>query len=295
MTKIKTSRANAAFNVFNLFALITLSFLCLVPFINVLAISLSNKQAVVKGIVYLWPVNTNLEAYKFLLNKTEFWRAMTISFKRIALGGVINMLLTVLVAYPLSKSSRDFPSRTFYAWFMLFTILFSGGMIPSYLVVRSTGLIDSIWALVIPGAVDVFLCVLLMNFFRQLPRDMEEAAFIDGAGHLTTLWHIYIPVSKPALATILLFVLVGHWNSWFDGLLYMNRVEHYPLQTYMQTIFISQVVKVSNADELKLMMAMSNKTILSAQVLIGMIPIMAVYPFLQKYFTKGIVLGSVKG
>lgn len=205
------------------------------------------------------------------------------------------MLLTILVAYPLSKTARIFPARKVYVWVFLFTMLFQGGLIPWYLTIKYTGLTDNILALVLPGAVPIYNIILLLNFFRQLPKEMEEAAFIDGAGHWTTLWRIFVPTSTAALATITLFSVVGHWNSWFDGIILMNRAEKYPLQSYLQTIVISQNFQIMGADSYKILKELSNKTITTAQIFIGAVPILMVYPFLQRYFTKGIVLGSVKG
>jgi putative aldouronate transport system permease protein len=245
--------------------------------------------------VSFWPVNFTTEGYQFIMRNNAFWRAMVVSVERVALGFVINMLLTVLVAYPLSKDSRIFPARTAYVWYFLFTMLFGGGLIPSFLVVKYTGLMDSLFALVIPGAVPIFNVVLLLNFFRQLPKDIEEAAFIDGADHMRTLWSIILPISKAALATLSLFVIVGHWNDWFAPIIYMKRTENYPLQTYLRSIIISSSFKVNTFNDSKLLNKLSNKTLISAQIFIGMVPILCVYPFLQKYFAKGIVLGSVKG
>lgn len=271
------------------------SILCFLPFLNVLAISLSDQISISLGKVSFWPVGFTTTAYDYLLENKMFWTAMRISISRIALGGFVNMLLTILVAYPLSKEPGKFPGRTVYAWYVLVTMLFSGGLIPTFLVVKYTGLLDSIWALILPGAVPVFNVVLLLNFFRQLPREMEEAAFVDGAGHWKTLLKIYLPTSLPALATIALFTLVGHWNEWFSAIIYMRRMEHYPLQSYLQTVLISDTFRVTSQKDVEILNKLSNKTVSSAQIFIGMIPILCVYPFLQKYFTKGIVLGSVKG
>jgi putative aldouronate transport system permease protein len=156
-------------------------------------------------------------------------------------------------------------------------------------------LLDTIWALVLPGAVSVFNVILLLNFFRQVPKELAEAAFIDGANHWSTLWRIYVPVSTPALATILLFCLVHHWNSWFDGLILMNRPEHYPLQSYIQTIVVTRSFESMTQEEALNLARISDKTLKSAQIFLGSLPIIAVYPFLQRYFVKGIVLGGVKG
>ena len=154
---------------------------------------------------------------------------------------------------------------------------------------------NSLWALIIPGALPIYNMILMLNFFRQLPYEVSESAFIDGASHWTTLWRIVVPMSKPAIATVLLFCAVGHWNEWFSPIIYMKRPENYPLQTYLHTKLISASFQVNTLGDLDLLNKLSNRTVNSAQIFIGMVPILCVYPFLQKYFTKGIVLGSVKG
>lgn len=295
MAAIKPSSGYRVFSVFNLIFLWGLAILCLIPILNVFAMSMSSSMAIQLGKVSIWPVEPNVIAYGFLIKNEKFWRSMLVTIERIVLGGTINMLLTFIVAYPLSRSSRVFPARTRYAWYFLFTILFGGGLIPGFLVVKYTGLVNSIWALVIPGAVPVFNIILLLNFFRQLPKEMEEAAFMDGCGHWRLLFQIFIPTSLPAIATISLFTLVGHWNEWFSAIIYMRRTEMYPLQTYLQNVVLSSTFKVTNPSDADILNKLSNRTISSAQILIGMLPIMMVYPFVQKYFVKGIVLGAVKG
>ncbi len=275
-------------------ALIALALLCLFPLLHVLALSLSSANAAAAGKVVLWPVDFTTKAYEFALDRPEFARSFWVSIKRVVLGTAVNMVLTVLVAYPLSKENAAFRWRTFYVWFFVLTMLFSGGLIPLYMIVRSTHLLDSIWALVLPNAVPVFNVVLLLNFFRALPRELEEAALIDGAGHWTILWQIYLPLSKPALATLTLFTIVFHWNSWFDGLIFMNSPQNYPLQSYLQTLVISRDISQFSMDA-TLLKLVSDQTFKAAQIFIGALPIILIYPFLQRYFVKGIVLGSVKG
>lgn len=292
---MKPTKGYRVFSVFNYIFLFGLAFLCLVPMLNVLAMSLSSSIAIQMGHVSLWPVDLNVTAYQYLIKNERFWQAMWITVQRLILGGSLNMLLTVMVAYPLSKGSDIFPARTRYAWYFLITILFGGGLIPGFLVVKYTGLINKIWALVLPGAVPVFNVILLLNFFRQLPKEMEEAAFIDGCGHWRILYQIFIPTSLPAIATIALFTLVGHWNEWFSAIIFMQRMEMYPLQTYLQNVVISSTFRVTNPADTEILRKLSNRTISSAQIFIGMVPILLVYPFVQKYFVKGIVLGSVKG
>jgi putative aldouronate transport system permease protein len=170
-------------------------------------------------------------------------------------------------------------------------------LIPFYMTVKTLGLINSIWALVLPGAIPVFNVLLLMNFFRQLPQEIEESVFLDGAGHWTNLWRIQVPLSMPAIATLILFTTVGHWNSWFDGLILMNHPKNYPLQSYLQTIVTTIEQRLTNmtAEDVKILSEINDRTTKSAQIFLAALPILSVYPFLQRYFMSGIVLGSVKG
>jgi len=281
---------------FNYTVLISFALLCLLPMVHVLAISLSSGTAAAAGYVTLWPVDFTFKAYQFVANKPEFLRSMGVSFQRVFIGVPLDMLLTLLIAYPLSKDERTLSFRKAYIVFFMITILFGGGLIPWYMVIKMTGLIDSIFALILPGAVSVFNVILLFNFFRNLPKEIEEAAFIDGAGHWYTLWRIFVPLSMPAIATLILFTAVGHWNSWFDGIILMNRTEHYPLQSYLQTVVVQQgLERMITIQDTALLQEVSNRTNKAAQIFIGALPILLVYPFLQRYFMSGIVLGSVKG
>jgi len=214
---------------------------------------------------------------------------------RVALGVPVNMACIILVAYPLSRTVRQFPARRYYVWFFIFTMLFSGGLVPTYMIVRTTGIYDTMAALIIPNAVSVFNMLILHNFFRNLPAELTEAAMIDGAGHMTILIRLFIPLSKAALATLILFSFVNHWNSWFDGLIYINNRELKPLQTYLQSILVRPDLARMDAQEREYFMRFNLRSIKAAQIFITVVPILAIYPFLQQYFTKGIVLGSVKG
>ncbi len=285
----------SAFTVVNSCFLGLAALLCIIPLIHILAVSFSSSAAAGAGKVVLWPVEFSLNSYAYVAKRGAFWHSMLVSFQRLAIGGSINLVLTILCAYPLSKERSEFRFRTFYAWAFFVTMLFSGGLIPWYTVIRQAGLLDSIWALVLPGAVPVFSVILLLNFFREVPKELSEAAFIDGAGHWITLWKLYVPVSKPALATITLFSLVGHWNSWFDGLILMNDANNYPLQSYIQTIVVQRSYSMLSRQEISELATVSDRTLRSSQIFLGSLPIILVYPFLQKYFVKGIVLGGVKG
>ncbi|MFC5649692.1 carbohydrate ABC transporter permease [Paenibacillus solisilvae] len=290
----KMSWGRRAFVIFNYSFLTVLSLICVIPLLHTAAISLSSASAAASGAVKVLPIGFSWSAYQYVLNKVEFLRAFGVSVERVFLGVLINTILTVLLAYPLSKEQQNFRRRTFYVWIFVVTMLFSGGLIPTYVTIKTTGVMDSIWALVLPGAVPVFNVVMLLNFFRGLPKELEESAKIDGAGHWVTLLKIYMPLSMPALATITLFATVGHWNSWFDGIIYMNRPEHYPLQSFLQTVVIPQDFRNLTAEQVNAISRVSNRTVNAAQIIISMLPIVLLYPFLQKFFMKGITLGSVK-
>ena len=264
--------------------------------INLLAISLSSSSAVSTGQVGLWPVDFTLESYGYMAGKPEFFRSLGMSGLRILLAVPLSMAVSILAAYPLSRQVHEFKARKYYIWAFIIPMMFYGGLIPTYMVVRNTGIINTIWALVLPCAVNVFNIILLMNFFRSIPKELEEAAAIDGAGHLRILWRVVLPVSAPVIATVLLFFIINHWNSWFDGLIYMNSPDQYPLQTYMQTQVVKKDLMALEAmREVRRMGNVSDRTGKAAQIFLAALPILAVYPFLQKYFTTGIVMGSVKG
>lgn len=271
--------------------LMTLS--CLLPLINMIAISLSGSSAVAANQVGLLPVDFTLTTYNKLLKDSQFWASFWISVQRVVLGTLINMFFVITMAYPLSKSKFRFPVREVYIKFVIFAMLFSGGIIPLYMVVSGLKLTDTIWALVLPGAVPVFNVILMINFFKSVPESLDEAARIDGASPLTILVKIYLPVSLPALATVALFSIVGHWNDYFSGLLYMNKASLYPLQTYIQQLTVD-ITQVTDAEQLKQLSQMSNRAFNATKIVVSTIPLLVIYPFLQKYFVSGIVIGAVK-
>lgn len=292
---MRPGKSHDGFAVVNTAFLVIVAALCVLPLVHIIAVSFSSSTAAAAGYVKLWPVDFTFASYEFSAGREGFWRSMLISLERLAIGTPLNLLLTVMIAYPLSKESPFFRFRLAYAWIFFMTMLFNGGLIPWYITIKQLGLLDSIWALVLPGAVPIFSVVLLLNFFRAVPRELEESAVIDGAGQWTTLWRIFVPISKPAIATLALFSMVEHWNSWFDGLILMGSPEHYPLQSYIQTIVIQLNFGTMSREDVLNMTLISDRTLKSSQIFLGSLPILAAYPFLQKYFVKGIVLGSVKG
>lgn len=291
------SMSRKLFIICNAIIIIAITLACLIPLLNLFARSLSGSQAILENRVKLWPVDFNTEAYKFVMKNNEFWTAVLVTVKRVSLGVPINMLLTILAAYPLSKSDHVFRKRKYYSAYFIFLMVFNGGLIPTYILVSKLGLIDSVWALVLPGAVPIFNVILVMNFFRGLPEELEESAMLDGASQWTILWRIYLPLSKPSIATVTLFSLIGHWNAWFDGLIYSNFTSNYPLQSYLQTLVIDIQRSILSGDLQAIASAMNVNDInlKAAQIFISIVPLFVVYPFMQKYFTEGLTLGSVKG
>jgi putative aldouronate transport system permease protein len=290
---LKLTFSNRLFQYTNNIFLSIVALLCILPMVHVLAVSLSANYATTSFLVKLWPIGFNLDAYEKALNSNNFLIAFRVSVLRTVLGTGISMLLTMLAAYSMSKDNHKFQGRTLYAWFFVFTMLFHGGLIPTYLVVQKTGLTNSIWALILPVAVNVFNVVLMMNFFRGIPKELEEAAAIDGAGHFRVLFTIFFPISLPSIATLSLFTMVYHWNSWFDGMIYMNQADKIPLATFLQALitgFDYTQIGLNPAD----LENLSERSLKSALIFVGTLPILLVYPFLQKYFVKGMTLGSVK-
>lgn len=285
-----TSWSRKVFVVFNLTFLFLMALLCVLPLINLFAISLSGKSAANSGLVTFWPIDFTTLAYEKTFQNSNFIRSFLISMARTAIGTLFSMLVITTAGYALSK---EFRGRTVLMWFFVFTMLFGGGLIPSYILNTSLGLKNNFLVYIIPGAFSCYNMILIMNFFRSVPKALEEAALIDGASFFTILWKIFLPLSKAGLATVALFIMVGSWNEWFTGILYMSDTKNYPLASFLQVIVVQ-----GNQQDLALdptsAAAMSERTIKAAQVFIGALPILLVYPFLQKYFVKGIVMGAVK-
>lgn len=297
MNRKKTSMGRKVFLAVDVIVILLLCLICMVPLLNLLAYSFSASQPIIENKVFLWPKEFTLKAYQYVLDSKEFWSSVSVSAKRVLLGVPLNTLLTILVAYPLSKDERQFKARKYYVAYMLTVMLFNGGLMPTYYIVSKTKLIDTVWALIIPGAVPIFNCIVLMNFFRGIPSELEESAKLDGASQWQILWRIFIPISKPSLATIILFSLINHWNSWFDGLIYSNHTTNYPLQSYLQTLVTSttEILAQGDVKAIARLVDINDTNMKAAQIFISVIPLMLIYPFLQKYFTTGLTMGSVKG
>lgn len=295
---VKNKNLGSKIGVFLIYAIvILLALACLIPLCNIVAISFSGGAAVAANKVGVVPIDFSLAAYEKILGDKQFWRSFGISTLRVLIALTINMILIVMMAYPLSKTTREFKGRNVYMYFLVFAMLFSGGMIPSYLLVKNLGLLNSIWALILPGAVPIFSVILVMNFFMGIPKSLEEAARIDGATPLQILTRIYIPCSGPVLATVALFSIVGSWNDFYSGLIYMTKIKNYPLMTYIQSISVNieELIKSGvNNDTITSIMEVSSQNLNAAKIVVAVIPLLIIYPLLQKYLITGITVGSIK-
>lgn len=242
----------------------------------------------------LLPRGITLDAYRYVRENRQFWNAFFVTLRRVVIGVSISLILVVLTAYPLSKPVSRFHGRPFFSWFFMISMLFSGGLIPTYMVISQLGILDTIWALTLPGAMNVGFMIMMMNFFRAVPPELEDAAVIDGATMFQTLRKIYLPLCRPSIAVIVLFSIVANWNGWMDGYLYMNTPDHYPLQTYLAAMLMEARATIDTMitpQQLARMSSINVKTIECAQIFLAALPILCVYPFLQKQDTKGIFYG----
>lgn len=274
--------------------LLLLAIATLLPFVNVLSKSVSEEWAVVSGKVGIFPVGFQLETMKFVITSNQFLRSFLVSIFITIVGTFLSLLITAVTAYPLSK--RHLPGISFIMLLFVFTMLFSGGIIPNYMLIRGLGLMNSLWALILPSLLSVFNLLVIKSYFEGLPESLEESARIDGARTITILFRILLPLCGPVMATIALFYAVSYWNDFFSAMIYINSSSLRPLQLYLRDIVLnasSLTVGIErSSDEL---MNLSPDNVRSATVIASTIPILLVYPFLQKYFIKGVLLGSVKG
>ncbi|KRE75454.1 carbohydrate ABC transporter permease [Paenibacillus sp. Soil750] len=271
--------------------LIILALLCLLPFLYVVAVSVTPESEVVRKGIVIIPESYTFLAYKEVFISHGIGQAYKITLFRTIVGTALNVLFTVLAAYPLSK--KYLPGRSTFLIFIVFTMMFSGGLIPTYLLIRSLGLLDSPWVLIIPTLISAFNLVIIKGFFEQLPAEIEESARVDGASELQSLWRIILPLSLPVLATISLFYAVGHWNSYFDAIVYLNDANLMPLQVVLRNILLN--IASESAESMANSGTVSKFAVQMAAVVVTTVPILIVYPFMQKHFTKGVLMGSIKG
>ena len=292
--KVREALGDRIFKIIVVVLVVLISLTCILPILNILAISLSSARAVNSNEVVFWPVELSFDAYESVFTNGALIRSMFYTIKATILSVAISMLMTVLCAYPLSH--RELVGKRPLWLFILFTMYFAGGMIPSYLLVNNLGLINSIWSLILPGMISTYNMILMRTFFASIPEAMKESAYIDGANDADILFRIVLPLSKSTLATIALFYAVSRWNAVTDGMLYINDPAQYILQVRLKNIILSS----SGLDELMSEGANSalniqTSQIRSASLIFSLIPVLIVYPFLQKYFVKGVMIGAIKG
>lgn len=290
MSKRYQSKSNTVMDIVIYIIMGLVLLICIIPFLYMLTLSISDPKAIVNNQVAFWPVGFNLEAYKQIFTYPNFFRAYGNTIFYTVVGTAIALVMTTLFAYPLSKTFLKG-----HEWLMkmvIFSMYFSGGLIPNYLLISSLRLTGTIWAMLIPFAINQFNLIILINFFKSLPQELEEAALIDGLGYFGILRKIVVPLSKPALATIGLYTAVFFWNDWFNGLIYLNTSQ-FPVMLFLRNIVNGTAVMGESAGSAdKLTIAISIK---SAVIITSTLPIIILYPFLQKYFVKGLTIGAVKG
>lgn len=279
------------------FAYIVLILLCasiIVPMLQVVTISMSPIEVINSYGFHLFPTKFDFSGYEQVFRKSIIWTAYGNTIIRTVLGTALTVMLTFMGAYPLSK--KTLPHRSFWTALIVFTMFFSGGLIPSYMLIKNLGLMNSVWSLVLPGVVSVFLLLIVRNFISALPESLEESAKIDGAGEMYILWKIIMPLSMPILATVSLYSAVGHWNAWFDSMLYIQDEHKQVLQLILRRIVIDGTLDPAAGGGADLIgKPVNGESMKMATLVVSIVPIICVYPFLQKYFVKGTMLGSVKG
>ena len=292
----KFTRRDRIFNFVNI-SIVTLFVLAvLFPLIYVVSASFSDPNKVIQGQVWLWPVGFNLEGYKAVFDNPRVMSGYLNSFIIMVGGTAVNVVMTILAGYPLSR--KDFPDRHLLMGLFVFTIMFSGGLIPTYILVKNLGLIDTRWALILPTAIGVWNAIIVRTYFQTtIPGDLLEAAQMEGCNEFHFLWKIVIPLSGPIIAVITLFYAVGHWNQFFQALLYLKDEAKYPLQIVLREILVENTITdMSSMDvESQLLRQRLRELLKYSLIIVASAPLLMIYPFIQKYFVKGIMIGSLKG
>jgi putative aldouronate transport system permease protein len=290
---IKQSWGSRIFDGVNFILLIAFALITVIPFIYVIAGSFATqKELLTRGFI-LFPTEFSFDAYKYIFSTQTLVRSLLVTVYITVAGTLINLFFTCLMAYPLARKDMDF--RKPILLLVVFSMLFSGGMIPTFLVVKQLGMIDTYWSLLIPGAISAFNLIIIRNFFQQLPDGLEEAAKIDGCNDLSIFWRIVLPLSMPVIATFSLFYAVGHWNTFFNAVLYINDNTKWPIQVLLRQIVILASGGIGDSTVMESDVPPPDQAVKMAVIVVSTLPILLVYPFLQKHFAKGVLLGSVKG
>ncbi|MBP1917399.1 putative aldouronate transport system permease protein [Lederbergia galactosidilyticus] len=292
MYHTKATLGSRIFDVANYIILTLCGLATLLPFIYIVAVSFAPLDQVLQGGLILWPKEFVLSAYETIFSNSSFIRSLWVTVLLTVIGTTTNILFTALMAYPLAK--KTLKGRSVIMFLVLFTMLFSGGMIPTYMIVKWTGLINTIWSMILPTAISAFNLIIMKNFFQSIPGEIEESARIDGCSHFGVLFRIVVPLSMPAIATFTLFYSVTHWNQFFAAIIYIHDTDMWPIQVLLrQMIIIGSTTEFQSVDAGEIQVLPT--TIKMAAIVVATVPILIVYPFLQKHFAKGVMLGSVKG
>lgn len=291
---IRPSKGSRIFDYLNITLLSAFALLTVLPFIYVIAGSFATqKELLTRGFI-LFPTEFSLDAYKYIFSTPTLVKSLFVTIYITLFGTLINIFLTCLMAYPLARKDMDY--RRPILMLIVFTMLFSGGMIPTFLVVKQLGMINTYWSLLIPGAISAFNLIIIRNFFQQLPESLEESAKIDGCNDLSVFFRIVIPLSMPAIATFSLFYAVGHWNTYFNAVLYINDNTKWPIQVLLRQFVILASGGIGDSTAMEAdYVEPPEQSLKMAVIVVSTLPILLVYPFLQKHFAKGVLLGSVKG
>ena len=277
--------------------LILLSATIVIAFWHLLNLSLSPSHIATRGGLLLYPKEPTLDNYARVIGNRYIWMGYKNTLIRTAIGTVLQLFFTAMGAYVLSK--RYFPHRTFWTLFIVFTMFFSGGLIPTYLVVKNLGLLNTYSSMILPGFISAYNMVIIRNYFMSLPEEIEESCLIDGAGRFRIFWQIILPLSKPILATVALWLVVGHWNSWFDVLIYISDDTKFTLQIVLRRIILTGSKEILDtsaaANSAEMESVVSSEGLKAACIFVTTLPILCAYPFVQKFFVKGIMIGSLKG
>lgn len=289
--KKRSNNSDRAFGFFNGALLLVFTFIVVYPVYYMLVVSLSASTAVMRGEVQFLPVDVTFDAYSVILGDPHIPRSYLNTITYTTLGTLVNLTFTSMCAYPLSR--RNFQARGLFTFIIVFTMLFDAGLVPNFLVVTRLGLRNTIFAIILPHAINVFYMIIMRTFFQQLPDALIESAYIDGAGDLRVFFRILLPLSKPVLASVTLFYAVGHWNSFLWPLLYLDDRKMYPLQLLLRNIVISNEMASMTGAMSEMLVSPTN--VKYAVIFVTILPIIVVYPFIQKYFSKGIMIGALKG
>lgn len=287
---IKQSLGSWIFNVVNVILLAFLAIITFYPFWDCLVVSVSSLKSYLQTGIHLWPSEWSFEGYSYMIQTAELWTSYANSIFITLVGTLVNMIITIMAAYVLSK--KDLKGHRILMFLAVFTMMFSGGIIPTYMVVKSLGLMNSLWSMILPSAINTYNLIVLRNFFADLPVELEEAAKLDGCTDVGILFKIMVPISKPAITTVTLFYAVDHWNDFFSAVMYISNRAKWPLQLFLRSMLFENDAAYSGSGESLFLLGQPMKM---AAVMMSIILIMCAYPFFQKYFTKGVMTGAVKG